>query len=71
MQPKNTPRLSRSFAQSLVVTEKKHKPQRLMPGMSQCGDDIDISVGAKKRVIEEFDILSEVSGREESMDMSE
>ena len=58
-----------------------HKPQSLLPGMSQYSDGIDIRVGAKKRVdirvgakrrvTEEFNIFSDFSGSEESMDISE
>ena len=71
MQPKKTPRLLRSFAESRVVTEKKHKPQSLVPGMSQYSDGVDIRVDAKRRVTEEFDIFSDFFGSEESMDISE
>ena len=68
---KRSPRLLRSFAQSRVVTEKKHKPQRLVPGMSQYSDGVENRVGAKRRVTEEFDIFSDFSGSKESMDISE
>ena len=54
-----------------MKSERKHKPQSLVPGMSQYSDGIDIRVGAKKRVTEEFDIFSDFSGPEESMDISE
>ena len=40
-QPKRTPRLLRSFAQSRVVAAKKHNTQRLLPGMSQYSDGKD------------------------------
>ena len=42
-QPKKTPRLLRSFAQSRVVSEKKCKAQPLVPGMSQYSDDVDMN----------------------------
>ena len=39
VQPKKTPRLLRSFAQSRVVDGKKSKSQHLVPGMSQYRDE--------------------------------
>merc|ERR1712078_517275 len=42
-QPKKTPRLLRSFAQSRVVSEKKSRAQSLVPGMSQYSDDVDMN----------------------------
>ena len=86
-EPKKTPRLLRSFAQSRVITEKQHESQRLVPGMSQYSDDIDMDnagtaeypgsqsfstcAANQKEVCQEFDIFSVASGPEESMDMSE
>ena len=43
VQPKKTPRLLRSFAQSRVVSEKNSKAQPLVPGMSQYSDDADVN----------------------------
>ena len=79
-QPKKTPRLLRSFAQSRVVDEKKHKSQPLVPGMSQYSDDIDMDAGtadqsgslsistgaASKKVSQEADVVSVASGSEGS-----
>ena len=39
VQPKKTPRLLRSFAQSRVVDQKNSKSQHLVPGMSQYRDE--------------------------------
>ena len=44
-QPKKTPRLLRSFAQSRVVTEKVRGDQPLIPGMSPYSDDVDMDAG--------------------------
>ena len=67
-QPKKTPRLLRSFAQSRVVDEKKHKSQPLVPGMSQYSDGIDMDAGTavSKKVSQEADVVSVASGSEES-----
>ena len=67
-QPKKTPRLLRSFAQSRVVDEKKHKSQPLVPGMSQYSDGIDMDAGTavSKKVSQEADVASVASGSEES-----
>ena len=78
-QPRKTPRLLRSFAQSRVVDEK-HKSQPLVPGMSQYSDDIDMDAGtadqsgslsistgaASKTVSQEADVVSVASGSEGS-----
>ena len=80
-QPKKTPRLLRSFAQSRIVSEKS-KAQSLVPGMSQYSDDIDMNAGTAKdpaslsfstgsanhkKVSQEFDGRSVTSDSEESM----
>merc|ERR1712224_977244 len=69
-QPKKTPRLLRSFAQSRVVSEKKCKAQPLVPGMSQNSDDVDMdaerSAAQSKKVSQESDDESLASGSEES-----
>ena len=73
-QPKKTPRLLRSFAQSRVVSEKKCKAQPLVPGMSQYSDDVDMdaatSAAQSKKVSQESDDESLASGSEESKHVS-
>ena len=73
-QPKKTPRLLRSFAQSRVVSEKKCKAQPLVPGMSQYSDDVDMdaatSAAQSKEVSQESDDESLASGSEESKHVS-
>ena len=44
-QPKKTPRLLRSFAQSRVVAGKQCRSQPLVPGMSQYSDDVETAAG--------------------------
>ena len=81
--PKKTPRILRTFAQSRVVGEKERKSQPLVPGMSQYSDDqsVDMNAGTaqfpgslsfstsavSQKVPQEFDIFSEASGSEESV----
>ena len=76
----STYRHLRSFAQSRVVDEKKHKSQPLVPGMSQYSDDIKMDAGtadqsgslsistgaASKTVSQEADVVSVASGSEGS-----
>ena len=81
--PKKTPRILRSFAPSRVAGGKKQKSQPLVPGMSQYSDsqDVDMDAGnadpgslsfstsaaTQKKVPQEFDISSDFSGSEESI----
>ena len=81
--PKRTPRLLRSFAQSRVVGGTKCDSNPHVPGMSQYSDtqDVDMDAGnadpcslsfstsaaSKNKVPQEFDISSEFSGSEESI----
>jgi hypothetical protein len=65
-QPKKTPRLLRSFAQSRVVADKQSM-QQLVPGMSQYGDDVDMDAGTadhpgNKKLSQEADVESVGSG---------
>ena len=85
--PKKTPRLLRNFAQSRVVGPKNHESLSHVPGMSQYSDsqDVDMDAGnadpgslsfstsaaSKKKVPQEFDIFSEASGSEESINNRE
>ena len=81
--PKKNPRILRSFAPSRVAGGKKQKSQPLVPGMSQYSDsqDVDMDAGnadpcslsfstsaaSNNKVPQEFDISSEFSGSEESI----
>ena len=62
-QPKKTPRLLRSFAQSRVVADKQSMQQPLVPGMSQYSDDVDMDAGTadhpgNKKLSQEADVES-------------
>ena len=66
-QPKKTPRLLRSFAQSRVVADKQSMQQPLVPGMSQYSDDVDKDAGTaehpgNKKLSQEADVESVGSG---------
>jgi hypothetical protein len=66
-QPKKTPRLLRSFAQSRVVADKQSMQQPLVPGMSQYSDDVDMDAGTadhpgNKKLSQEADVESVGSG---------
>ena len=73
-QPKKTPRLLRSFAQSRVVSEKKCKAQPIVPGMSQYSDGVDMdaatSAARSKKGSKESDDVSLAFGFEESEHVS-
>ena len=72
VQPKKTPRLLRSFAQSRVVAEKERGDQPLIPGMSGYSDDINVDAGIfeisnKKKLPQDADMESVASETEESI----
>ena len=66
-QPKKTPRLLRSFAQSRVVADKQSMLQPLVPGISQYSDDVDMDARTadhpgNKKLSQEADVESVGSG---------
>ena len=72
VQPKKTPRLLRSFAQSRVVAEKERGDQPLIPGMSGYSDDTYVDAGIvensdRKKLPQYEDMESVVSEPEESI----